>query len=86
MAKKRYREWNRLRGAEVEVRHDGNIVRVGTVDEVMEDSSAIWIATQGCVTRQLFEVALGYEVWVEPRLLEGPNSYRMTASALYDLQ
>lgn len=83
MAKQRYREWNRLRGAEVEVRNHGIIVRVGTVDDVMEDSSAIWLVSQGCETRQLFEAGLGYEIWVEPRLLRGRNSYRMTASALY---
>lgn len=44
----------------------------------------IWIASDEKSTRTLFEAAQGFQVWVEPRQLEGIFSYRMTTSALRD--
>ncbi|MEV8042115.1 hypothetical protein [Arthrobacter sp. NPDC080082] len=75
-------DWKHLLGAFVEIRKDGALVRKGLVDAVMPDSSALWIAAEGLSSRGLIDAAEGYEVWVEPRQLEGRAAYRMTASAL----
>lgn len=76
--------WHTLLGALVEVRKNGTVVREGLVEEVMPDSSALWIAADGLTGRVLIEAAEGHEVWVEPRKLEGQRSYRMTSLALQD--
>ena len=78
----RHNAWQNLIGALVEVRKHGAVVREGLVDDAMPDSSALWIAADGFTNRVLIEAAEGYEVWVEPRKLEGKLAYRMTASAL----
>lgn len=78
----RHDAWQNLRGAIVEVRKGGRIVREGLVDDVMPDSSALWIAGDGSTNRVLIEAAEGYEVWIEPRPLEGKRAYRMTAAIL----
>lgn len=41
MIKYRHDEWNRLIGAPVEIRKDGNVIRSGKVDGAMPDSSVI---------------------------------------------
>ena len=84
MTKYRHDEWDRLIGAPVEIRKDGNVIRSGRVDGAMPDSSVIWLAADERAPRTLFEAALGFEVWVEPRQLEGKLSYRMTDAALHD--
>jgi hypothetical protein len=84
MAKYRHYDWARLIGAPVEIRNHGEIVRAGTVDDAMPDSSMIWIASDGHSTRTLFDASQGFQVWVEPRQLEGSFSYRMTRRALHD--
>ena len=78
----RHDAWQNLVGARVEVRKQGAVVREGLVDDAMPDSSALWIAADGFTNRVLIEAAEGFEVWVEPRKLEGKLAYRMTASAL----
>lgn len=78
----RHDAWRDLIGALVEVRKDGTIRGGGLVDDVMPDSSALWIAADGSANRVLIEAAEGYEVWVEPRPLEGKRAYRMTSSLL----
>ncbi|WP_457971718.1 hypothetical protein [Arthrobacter sp. D1-17] len=83
MIKYRHDAWDRLVGAPVEIRKDGNVIRSGRVDGAMPDSSVIWLAADEWEPRALFEAALGFEVWVEPRQLAGKLSYRMTASALH---
>jgi len=75
--------WHRLTNAPVEIRRHGEVVRCGTVEDVMPDSSIIWVAADHEHPRALFEVSEGFEVWLEPRLLEGMFAYRMTASTLY---
>lgn len=82
MTSYRHNAWQNLIGALVEVRKDGTIVREGLVDDVMPDSSALWIAGDGSTNRVLIEAAEGYEVWVDPRPLEGKRAYRMAASVL----
>lgn len=82
MQKYPFKEWNRLIGAPVEIRRNGRTVRSGTVDDAMPDSTLLWIAADACHERTLFAAAENYEVWIEPRLLEGELSYRMTDSQL----
>jgi hypothetical protein len=76
-------DWTQLVNAPVEVRRYGQIVRTGIVDNVMPDSSALWIAAEGIQPRQLFEAALGYEVWVAPQELSGAASYRLRSNLLF---
>lgn len=78
----RHDTWNNLLGAVVEVRKNGTIIRKGLVEDVMPDSSALWIAADGLTGRVLIEAAEGHEVWVEPKQLKGTRAYRMTWSAL----
>jgi hypothetical protein len=78
----RHNDWNLLINAFVEVRKNHEFFRSGVVDEVMPDSSALWLSADGGHTRVLIEAAEGYDVWVEPRILEGKLSYRMTTSSL----
>ena len=82
MTKHRHDEWHLLVGAMVEVHKNGILIRSGRVDDAMPDSSLIWLAADGADTRALFNAAEGFEVWVEPRQLDGKMSYRMTSSAL----
>ena len=79
----RYPSWNRLVGATVEIRQHGEPIRTGTVEAAMPDSSALWLASDGIHPRSMYEAALGYQVWVEPRELAGTNCYRMTSAMLY---
>ena len=80
----RHDAWRDLLGAVEDVRQNGTFIRQGLVEDVMPDSSAIWIAADGLTGRALIEAAEGHEVWVEPRKLEGQRSYRMTSLALQD--
>lgn len=82
MTKYRHDEWHLLVGAMVEIHKNGHLIRSGRVDNAMPDSSLIWLAADGPETRALFEAAEGFEVWVEPRQLDGTMSFRMTSSAL----
>lgn len=76
-------EWHRLTNAPVEIRRRGEVIRRGTVEDVMPDSSVIWLAADHENPRTLFEASEGFEVWLEARELEGLSAYRMTASVLY---
>ena len=78
----RHDDWSQLVGAFVEVRNNKKCLRSGFVEEAMPDSSALWLAANGHDHRTLIAKAEGYEVWIEPRQLEGELAYRMTASAL----
>lgn len=59
----RCEDWSRLTGSEIEIHKGGQVVRTGTVEAVMLDSSIIWLATDHNGTRKLFESAEQYEVW-----------------------
>ncbi len=78
----RHDDWSQLVSAFVEVRKDWQHLRYGFVDDAMGDSSALWLAADGLDGRVLISKAEGYEVWVEPRQLEGALAYRMTSSSL----
>lgn len=79
----RHDDWSQLVGAYVEVRNNKKCLRSGFVEDAMPDSSALWLAANGADGRALIAKAEGYEVWVEPRQLEGESAYRMTTSALH---
>lgn len=79
----RHEQWSQLIGALVEVRNGKRSLRSGFVDDAMPDSSALWLSADGFDGRTFIDKAEGYEVWVEPRQLEGGVAYRMTSSALH---
>ena len=83
MTLRKYRNWNRLIGATVEIRHQNDTIRIGTVDDAMADSSALWLASDGVQPRTPYEAALKYEAWIEPRQLTETKCCRMTSSMLY---
>jgi hypothetical protein len=82
MASYRHHAWQNLVGVVVEIRRAGEVIRRGLVETAMADSSALWLAAEGLERRVIIEAAERYEVWVEPRLLEGSFAYRMAPSAL----
>jgi hypothetical protein len=77
------KEWNLLIGAPVEITRRGTLIRAGIVEDAMQDSSLLWVAADGVQGRELFSAADNYEVWVEPRLLDGNMRYRMTDEQLH---
>lgn len=79
----KHKDWTQLINAPVEVRQHGRTIRSGIVDSVMPDSSALWIAAEGVQPRQLFDAALGYEVWVAPQEQSGAATYRLTTDLLF---
>ncbi|MFF1253917.1 hypothetical protein ACFVYC_15650 [Pseudarthrobacter sp. NPDC058329] len=83
MPAKNYASWNRLIGAVVEIRRYGQIIRTGTVEAAMPDSSALWLASNGNNPRTMYEASLGYQAWVQPQELAGTSCYRMTTGMLY---
>jgi hypothetical protein len=76
-------QWSVLTNALVEIRHNGRLIRTGTVEDVMPDSSALWIAADPTHPRQMFEVAQGHQVWISPQALSGDLTYRMTAKHIF---
>lgn len=85
MTSYKHEDWAQLINAPVEIRQDGQTLRTGVVDNAMPDSSALWIAADGIQPRQIFEAALGHEVWVIPQQLSGETTYRMTSDRLFQL-
>ena len=75
---RRYIQWRRLIGATVQIRRHGQIIRTGTVDDAMADSTALWIAGDAAQPRTMYEAARGIEVWAEPEEAEDGLCYRMT--------
>jgi hypothetical protein len=64
-------EWNLLINTRVEIRHNGRVIRTGTVEHAMPDSSARWIAADGNGPRQMFEMAQGHQMRVTLQDLSG---------------
>jgi hypothetical protein len=83
MTSYRHHEWARLIGAPVDIKKHGEVIRTGIVDDAMPDSSMIWIASDEQSSRTLYEASEGFQVWVEPKQLEGTATYRMTKKALH---
>jgi hypothetical protein len=63
-------DWGTLTGAWFEMRLDGCPVRLGFIDEVMPDSSVLWIAADGVHSGTLFEPASGDKAftYAQPRV------------------
>jgi hypothetical protein len=76
-------QWSLLSNAVVEIRLRGQRIRTGLVEDVMPDSSALWLAADSENPRQIFEVCQGHEVWVTPQQLSGEYSYRMTTQQIF---
>lgn len=83
MSAYRHHDWSKLIGAFVEIRQNAQTLRSGYVEDVMPDSSALWLAADDQHGRAMYENARGHEVWVEQRELDGKRTFRMTASALH---
>lgn len=66
----RYDEWMRLQGTYVEVRLNGQVVRVGTVDAATSDSTMIWLSQDGVDKRILIDKVEGYNVWIDGQQLK----------------
>ena len=73
-----YIHWRRLIGATVQIRQNGRIIRTGTVDDAMADSTALWIAGDSTQPGAMYEAARGIEVWSEPEEAEDGLCYRLT--------
>jgi hypothetical protein len=76
-------QWNLLINTVVEIRLHGHTIRTGLVEDVMPDSSALWLAADSNNPRQIFEVSQGHQVWVTPQQLSGELSYRMTTQQIF---
>jgi hypothetical protein len=59
------KEWQFLRGAFVEVRVNGQPIRSGVVDDVIEDGSAVWINGHWPETRKYVEKSAGIAIWTD---------------------
>ncbi|MDR6507899.1 hypothetical protein [Arthrobacter oryzae] len=55
-------DWQRLVGSWVELRHDGQFVRIGEVEDATPDSSVLWLKFYGNHGRQLVAKTDGYEI------------------------
>jgi hypothetical protein len=78
---RQYIHWRQLIGTTVQIRHNGRIIRTGTIDDAMADSTALWIAGDPAQPRTMYEAAHGIEVWSEPEETEDGLCYRMTSTA-----
>lgn len=62
---RQYIHWRRLIGATVQIRQHGQIIRTGTIDDAMADSTALWIAGDAAQPRTMYETVRGIEVRAE---------------------
>ncbi len=53
------------------MRRHGKYIRSGIIDAAMPDASVLWLAADGADERQMFEAALGYQVWIYPWVQNG---------------
>lgn len=65
-----YDDWPALVGGTIQMRRHGSVVQTGIVDEVMPDSSALWLRSSGVQARRVFLRADGYQAWISPRDLQ----------------
>jgi len=59
---RRTAEWEYLSGAVVDVYLHDDLHRQGVVEDVMPDSSGLWIAAQGPCSREFIDKASGFAV------------------------
>lgn len=78
---RQYIHWRRLIGTTVQIRQDGRIIRIGTIDDAMADSTALWIAGDAAQPRTMYEASRGIEVWAEPEEAEDGLCYRTPSAA-----
>ena len=83
MPARKHLQWSLLLNVLVEVRQYGKMLRTGIVEDVMPDSSALWLAADASHPRQMFEVCQDHEIWVTPRELSGDLHFRMTSRQLF---
>ncbi|MFF2347829.1 hypothetical protein [Pseudarthrobacter sp. NPDC058119] len=55
-------DWAHLVGGVVEVRLNGQLVRVGRMEQTTPDSSMMWVAADAVEQRTLYMKAWGYKV------------------------
>lgn len=65
-------EWVSLVGTVVDVYLHDDFHRRGIVEDVMQDSSGLWIAAQSPYSREFIDKASGYTVWTEHWTLPNP--------------
>lgn len=63
MSARKLEHWNHLAGMEIEVKLGPTSTVTGTVDQVMPDSSILWLTPAGD-QRRIIEKSRGHEVWV----------------------
>jgi hypothetical protein len=80
---RKHRDWSLLINAMVEIRQNGQVIRTGFVEDVMPDSSVLWLAADHDNPRQMFEPCQDHQVWVTPQALTGELSYRMTTRQIF---
>ncbi len=80
---RKHSDWSLLINAMVEIRQNGQVIRTGFVEDVMPDSSVLWLAADHDNPRQMFEACQGHQVWVTPQALTGELSYRMTTRQIF---
>ncbi|WP_426997963.1 hypothetical protein [Pseudarthrobacter sp. N5] len=65
-----FSDWQRLRGAEVDIYLGPEFVRRAAVDAATDDGQILWLAAGGPFGRTLIDKAEGYEVWITPTQLQ----------------
>lgn len=85
MALLKHLQWDCLIGAYMEIRRNGQSVRSGVVGDVMQGSSALWLAADGTHDRAIFEAADGHEVWMDARQLDRRDCGSFNPIILYPL-
>ncbi|WP_345049568.1 hypothetical protein [Arthrobacter methylotrophus] len=69
-------QWQSLVGEIVVVWLNGELYRIGLVDDALPDASGLWLASEGAFQRKFIDVASGFEVWTSryPRSRPRPRS------------
>ncbi|MFP3579271.1 hypothetical protein SB659_06730 [Arthrobacter sp. SIMBA_036] len=65
-----YIHWRRLIGATDQIRQRGQIIRTGTIDDAMADSTALWIAGDAAQPRTMYGTVRAIEVCAEASVAE----------------
>ena len=63
--------WGELIGQQIQIRKDGDLIRIGYVEDVTYAGDGLWLETHGNDLRMLFMKADGYSVTVVARVDEG---------------
>lgn len=76
-----FHEWEKLTGAEVEVRLNGTLYRRGRVEAATADGTIAWLAQDGLKGRTLIDKASGYEIRLAPPQLQAIHA--MTQAGIF---